>query len=133
MENSNTQTHISLVSITAVNKDESEVFFDNLYKHLGLENKYKDDNCISYWGPFGVKITEQKDMLVNLEKKHRCGFTQVTIRVGTKGLIHQIYEDFRSLNYRFAWEPRNTPYCEGHYSICLLDPDDNEIEILHIA
>ncbi|MFT6630798.1 MAG: putative lactoylglutathione lyase [Bacteriovoracaceae bacterium] len=136
MQEANTQTHINQITLRSIDLTESEAFFDIIFKHLGLEKKdvtnNKSGTTLSYWGAFGLMITEQKDMLVHLEPYHRPGIVRLSVRVGTRKLINDLFEELKELNYKFAWEPKDSQYAEGYYSVCLLDPDENEFEIVYI-
>ena len=136
MEEANTETYINLITLRSIDITESETFFDIIYKHLGLEKKDIGDSesgkTLSYWGAFGLMITEQKDILVHLEPYHRPGIVRLSVRVGTKNLINDLFKELKELNYKFAWEPKSSQYADGYYSVCLLDPDENEFEIVYI-
>jgi hypothetical protein len=131
MEEPNCIPHVNLLHIKSVDITESEVFFDILYKHIGLHTKRLDENGLFYWGPFGIMVTEQKDMLVHLEPYHRLGIVRISIRVGLKKIIDDLFYELKELRYQFAWEPKSSTYAEGYYSVCLKDPDENEFEILY--
>ncbi len=121
--------YLASISLKVVQFSESEQFYDLLFKKVLDAKKSISKNTISYWGPIGLIISEQKDIVSNPDPDYRLGFTQISIRVGSPDIVDQIYKEIVSHKYPYSWKPRSFDYSDGYYSTCLFDPDYNKIEI----
>lgn len=55
------------------------------------------------------------------------GYAHCAFSVGSREAVDALTEVLRSQGYRIASEPRTTG--DGYYESCVLDPDDNPVEI----
>lgn len=125
-------THINLISLKVVDLVESEQFYDLLHEHLGLVKKETNNNDLVYWGTFGIQLSQLDKIFQNPEAKHRIGIVKVSIRVGTRELVDQLAFKMNENNFQIMSKPQAYVYAPGYYSVCLLDPDHNQLEIVYL-
>ena len=123
-------TYIQLVHIKVNEIAEAEKFFDIVFDILGLENKEKTEERITYWGAIGIMLHQQNEVLADIDHFFRLGMVQLGIRVGNKALVDQLYQVLNTAHYTFDWEPRSFDYSKNYYSFLVFDPDDNKFEFI---
>ena len=123
--------YLATISLKVVQVSESELFYDLLFEKNLDAKKDISKNTITYWGPVGLMISEQKSIASNPDPDYRLGFTQISIRVGSPAVVDQIYKEIVSYKYSCSWKPRTFDYSDGYYSTCLFDPDYNKIEVFY--
>ncbi len=128
----NMSTHINLINIRAIQLEESIEFFDILFKYIGLNKKETIDDDVYYWGNFGLRLSEQKDILAVLEPRFKYGITEISIRVGSRELITNLFNELCEKEFKFCWRPKSFRHTSGYFSCCLLDPDKNKFEIVYM-
>jgi len=64
--------------------------------------------------------------LNSIDKQH-LGLIHLAFSVGSKEKVDELTEQLRNGGYRVISEPRYTG--DGYYESCILDPDDNRVEI----
>lgn len=123
-------THIQLIHIKVNDLKESEAFFDLVFNTMGLDNKERQDHRITFWGPFGVMLHEQKEVLADIDHFFRLGIVQLGVRVGDKNLVDKLYQELKKAKFTFEWAPRSFDYSKDYYSFLAFDPDDNKFEFI---
>lgn len=127
-----TNPYLALLSLKVVNIQESEMFYDVLFECLGPFEKKNDNNFLAYWGVIGLAISEQFDIVSNVEPDFRLGCYKYSIRVINKDDVLRIFKNLKKEKYPFSWEPKPFDYGPGYYSFCVFDPDYNQIEIFYV-
>ncbi len=121
--------HIALY----VNDLERAKDFFTRYFHAAAGEKYHNPKTgfqsyfLSFQGEFRLEIMSNPQM-VNMEKlPARTGYAHIALSVGTKETVNSLTEQLRKDGYRIISNPRTTG--DGYYESCLIDLEDNQIEI----
>lgn len=82
---------------------------------------------LSFQGECRLEIMNKPEM-ANIEKPLvRTGYAHIAFSVGTKEAVNALTEQLRRDGYRIISNPRTTG--DGYYESCLIDFEDNQIEI----
>ena len=121
--------HIALY----VNDLERAKDFFTRYFHATAGEKYHNPKTgfqsyfLSFQGECRLEIMSNPQM-VNMEKlPARTGYAHIALSVGTKETVNSLTEQLRKDGYRIISNPRTTG--DGYYESCLIDLEDNQIEI----
>ncbi len=121
--------HIALY----VNDLERAKDFFTRYFHAAAGEKYHNPKTgfqsyfLSFQGECRLEIMSNPQM-VNMEKlPARTGYAHIALSVGTKETVNSLTEQLRKDGYRIISNPRTTG--DGYYESCLIDLEDNQIEI----
>lgn len=113
-----------------------ELMKDFYCKHFNAKPNDKYINPIkgfsSYFLSFEsgarLEIMHSKNMNnLNLDNKERFGLIHLAISVGSKEKVDQLTKQLRNDGFKITGEPRITG--DGYYESCVLDPEQNLIEI----
>ncbi|MBK2024979.1 VOC family protein [Francisella philomiragia] len=75
-----------------------------------------------------LEIMHSKNMNnLNLDNTERFGLIHLAISVGSKEKVDQLTEQLKNDGFKITGEPRTTG--DGYYESCVLDPEQNLIEI----
>ncbi len=107
--------------------------FFTRYFHAAAGEKYHNPKTgfqsyfLSFQGECRLEIMSNPQM-VNMEKlPARTGYAHIALSVGTKETVNSLTEQLRKDGYRIISNPRTTG--DGYYESCLIDLEDNQIEI----
>ena len=121
--------HIALY----VNDLERAKDFFTRYFHATAGEKYHNPKTgfqsyfLSFQGECRLEIMSNPQM-VNMEKlPARTGYAHIALSVGTKETVNSLTAQLRKDGYRIISNPRTTG--DGYYESCLIDLEDNQIEI----
>lgn len=121
--------HIALY----VNDLERAKDFFTRYFHATAGEKYHNPKTgfqsyfLSFQEECRLEIMSNPQM-VNMEKlPARTGYAHIALSVGTKETVNSLTEQLRKDGYRIISNPRITG--DGYYESCLIDLEDNQIEI----
>lgn len=74
-----------------------------------------------------LEIMSCLDMIDSEKHTTQTGYTHIAINVGGQDVVNSLTEILRNDGYRVISEPRMTG--DGYYESCVLDAEDNRIEI----
>lgn len=112
--------------------ERAKAFFTH-YFHATAGEKYQNPKTgfqsyfLSFQGECRLEIMGSSEM-ENMEKPlARTGYAHIALSVGTKETVDTLTEQLKKDGYRIISKPRTTG--DGYYESCLLDLEDNQIEI----
>lgn len=124
---------INHVAIWTRNLEKSKDFFVSYFNGCANEKYIEaESNFQSYILSFenGPKL----EIMSIPNKSHEAeeneqfyGFSHISFSVGSKESVNRLIEALRANNYKIIIEPRYTG--DGYYEGCILDSDNNRIEI----
>lgn len=107
--------------------------FFTRYFHAAAGEKYHNPKTgfqsyfLSFQGECRLEIMSNPQM-VNMEKlPARTGYAHIALSVGTKEVVDSLTEQLRKDGYHIISNPRTTG--DGYYESCIIDLEDNQIEI----
>ena len=116
-----------------VNDLERAKDFFTHYFHATAGEKYHNPKTgfrsyfLSFQGECRLEIMNNPEM-ENMEKPlARTGYAHIALSVGTKEAVNILTEQLRKDGYCIISNPRTTG--DGYYESCLIDLEDNQIEI----
>lgn len=74
-----------------------------------------------------LEIMTRPDMILQDKPMFRTGFTHLAFSLGSKELVDQLTIQLKNDGYTVISGPRTTG--DGYYESCVLDPEDNQIEL----
>ncbi|HEX9062149.1 MAG TPA: VOC family protein [Clostridia bacterium] len=104
-------------------------FFDGNPGEKYLNNKSNFKSCfISFSCGARLEIMQKPGLsgMAN-EKEQFFGYSHIAFSVGSKDKVDELTKRLRNKNYKIISEPRFTG--DGYYESCILDNDNNRIEI----
>lgn len=112
--------------------EQAKDFFTH-YFHAEAGEKYHNHTTgfqsyfLSFQGECRLEIMS-KPQMENMEKLFtRTGYAHIALSVGTKERVDLLTEQLRIDGYRIISNPRTTG--DGYYESCIIDFEDNQIEI----
>ncbi|WP_455661419.1 VOC family protein [Pradoshia sp.] len=109
----------------------------NFYKHYfgAKENeKYHNPNTgletyfLSFDGDVRLEIMKRPDMKENEKTLFQLGYAHLAFSVGSKDKVDKLTSQLERDGYIVLSGPRTTG--DGYYESCILDPENNQIEIV---
>ncbi len=107
-------------------------FFTN-YFHATAGEKYHNQKTgfqsyfLSFHGECRLEIMNKPEMEHMEKPLARTGYVHIAFSVGTKEAVNDLTEQLRKDGYHIISNPRTTG--DGYYESCLIDLEDNQIEI----
>ncbi|WP_342507968.1 VOC family protein [Sporosarcina sp. FSL K6-2383] len=74
-----------------------------------------------------LELMTRTDMILQDKPMFRTGFTHQAFSLGSKELVDQLTSQLKNDGYTVISGPRTTG--DGYYESCVLDPEDNQIEL----
>lgn len=116
-----------------VNDSERAKDFFTHYFHAAAGEKYHNPKTgfqsyfLSFQGECRLEIMKKPDM-ENMEKPPaHTGYAHIALSVGTEETVRALTEELRKDGYCITSNPRTTG--DGYYESCLVDFEENQIEI----
>jgi lactoylglutathione lyase len=75
-----------------------------------------------------MEIMTQENLNNTARNITNTGYTHVAFSVGSKEKVDELTKLLESAGYRILSQPRTTG--DGYYESCVLDPENNQIEIV---
>lgn len=103
------------------------------YFHAVAGEKYHNQTTgfqsyfLSFQGECRLEIMSRSGMESMEKPLTRTGYAHIALSVGTKETVNTLTEQLRKDGYRIISNPRTTG--DGYYESCLIDFEDNQIEI----
>lgn len=82
---------------------------------------------LSFQGGCRLEIMSKPEMENTEKPLARTGYAHIAFSVGTKETVDTLTEQLKKDGYRIISNPRTTG--DGYYESCLIDFEDNQIEI----
>ena len=121
-------TYLSKITLKVLNIKESQIFYDFVFKFIPLEKKEEIFNDIFYWSSFGLRLSQQDDIVHMTPGLKRIGVIEYSVFISDKNIVEEIYQKLKIENYRVVDELKRYDYSPGYYSFKAMDPDDNVVE-----
>lgn len=103
------------------------------YFHATAGEKYHNPQTgfqsyfLSFHGESRLEIMNKPEMEHMEKPLARTGYVHIAFSVGTKEAVNTLTEQLRKDGYQIVSNPRTTG--DGYYESCLVDFEDNQIEI----
>lgn len=116
-----------------VNDLERAKNFFTHYFHARAGEKYHNQTTgfrsyfLSFQGDCRLEIMSKPGMEHMEKPPARTGYAHLAFSAGTKEMVNSLTEQLRKDGYRVISSPRTTG--DGYYESCLVDFEDNQIEI----
>jgi lactoylglutathione lyase len=126
---------IEHVAIWVKDIEKMKLFYEK-YFHCSSDKKYQNEikNFESYFLCFEngarLELMRRPDIPGNLNnaRDQYRGIIHIAIKIGNKDGVDKLTEKLRNDGYIVLEEPRKTG--DGYYKSCILDPENNRIEIV---
>jgi hypothetical protein len=121
-------TYLSKITLKVLNIKESQIFYDFVFKFIPLEKKEEIFNDIFYWSSFGLRLSQQDDIVHMTPGLKRIGVIEYSVFISDKNIVEEIYQKLKVENYRVVDVLKRYDYSPGYYSFKVMDPDENVVE-----
>ena len=91
--------------------------------HTGLETYF-----LSFDGDVRLEIMKRPDLKENEKNLFQLGYAHLAFSVGSKEKVDELTSRLEKDGYTVLSGPRTTG--DGYYESCILDPENNQIEIV---
>jgi lactoylglutathione lyase len=103
-------------------------YFDGILSEKYLnEKKGFESYFISFESSSRIELMKNAGLIKNKKTHDSYGFTHIAFSLGTREKVIELTETLRSAGYVIQSEPRTTG--DGYFESCILDPEENIIEI----
>ena len=82
---------------------------------------------LTFEGESRLELMTRPDLLAGEKSMYSLGYVHLALSTGSKERVNEITERLQADGYRVVSGPRTTG--DGYYESCILDPEDNQIEI----
>lgn len=123
---------IEHIAMYVNNLEQAKDFFTH-YFHATAGKKYHNPQTgfqsyfLSFHGECRLEIMNKPEMERMEKPLTRTGYVHIALSIGTKEAVNSLTEQLRKDGYKIISNPRTTG--DGYYESCLLDFEDNQIEI----
>lgn len=112
--------------------EQAKDFFTH-YFHAAAGKKYHNRKTgfqsyfLSFQGECRLEIMSNPEMERMEKPLARTGYAHIAVSVGTKEAVDTLTKQLKKDGYRIISNPRTTG--DGYYESCIIDLEDNQIEI----
>ena len=92
-------------------------------KNTGLKTYF-----LSFENGARLEIMTRPDMTENQKELTKLGYIHLAFSVESKEKVDTLTDKLKNAGYKVISEPRTTG--DGYYESCILDPENNQIEIV---
>jgi len=83
---------------------------------------------LEFGGSCRVEIMSKENLNTIVKEVNNTGYIHIAFSVGGKAKVDEVTKLLENDGYKVLSKPRTTG--DGYYESCILDPEDNQIEIV---
>ena len=124
--------HIEHIAIYVKDLELMRKFYEKYFKASSNSLYHNPKTGLkTYFLSFGkgsrLELMTRPNLEVSGKSLHSLGYVHLAFKVESKEKVDEITEKLKADGYRVISGPRTTG--DGYYESCILDPEDNQIEI----